>query len=51
MEDPDQTASSDLGLPFLSRSFWHTISVRNFRTNTVHRLCLLKIPKHNFVKQ
>ena len=33
-EDPDQTASSDLGLPCLSRPFWQATSVRNFRTFT-----------------
>ena len=26
-EDPDQTASSDLGLPFLSRTIWQATSV------------------------
>ena len=31
-EDPDQTASSDLGL---SRPFWQTANVRSFRTFTV----------------
>ena len=34
-EDPDQTASSALGLPCLSRPFWQATSVRNFRTFTV----------------
>ena len=32
---PGQTASSDLGLCSLSRPFWQTASVQNFRTYTV----------------
>ena len=34
-EDPDQTASSDLGLPCLFRPFWQATSVRNFIMFTV----------------
>ena len=34
MEDPDQTASLDLGLLCLSRPLWQASSVRNFRTFT-----------------
>ena len=43
-EDTDQTASpdlvllSDLGLHCLSRPFYKTIIVRNFRTSTYHTL-------------
>ena len=33
-EDPDQTASSDLGLLFLFRPFKQKIIVRNFSTFT-----------------
>ena len=34
-ENPDQTASSDLGLHCLSSPFWQANSVSNFRTFTV----------------
>ena len=36
-EDPDQTASSGLGLPCLSRPFEQITIVRNLRTFTVVR--------------
>ena len=35
-EDSDQTASSDLGLPCLSRPFWQATLVRDFRTFTAN---------------
>ena len=43
-EDPGQTASkkqSDLGLYCLSRPFWQTTSVRNFRTFSISPFCNL----------
>ena len=43
-EDPDQTASekkqSDLGLCCLSRHFWQTTRVKNFRTYTLGLIIL-----------
>ena len=44
-EDPDQTASSDLGLHCLSSSFWQATSVRNFRTFTVFRVTVFFMEK------
>ena len=41
-EDPDQTASSYLGLHCLFKPFWQVISVQNFRTVT--------IPPINFIR-
>ena len=35
-EDPDQTASSDLGLHCLSRPFGQATSIQIFRTFTIH---------------
>ena len=35
-EDPDQTASSDMGI-LMSRPFWQITSVPNFRTLTVSK--------------
>ena len=35
-EGPDQKKQSDLGLPCLSRPFWHGFSVRNLRTYTIY---------------
>ena len=34
-EDPDQTASSDLGLHHLSRRHWQAAIVPNFRISSV----------------